>query len=175
MKRVPIIRAWRALPGELVTAFWAKVRKGDGDACWEWTGNRARRPDGSLSYGRAASGERGRYVLAHRMAWSITHGTPSDDVEVCHRCDNVACVRPDHLFLGTQADNLADMRAKGRAHYNRFPTGERHPNAKLTRDLVAEIRTMRDDGETLAAIAESFGLHASTVHAIVRGRTWRTP
>lgn len=88
--------------------FWEKVRKSSG--CWEWTAYR-----NALGYGAIAYGKPRRPVLAHRVAWELTHGAaPSPDVEVCHRCDNPSCVRPDHLFLGSHRDNMLDMIAKGR-------------------------------------------------------------
>ncbi len=87
--------------------FWQKVQKGDG--CWEWQGSRNK-----LGYGITSL--RGRAIRAHRVSWEIVNGPIPDGLLVCHRCDNPACVRPDHLFLGTQIDNLRDMRTKGRGN-----------------------------------------------------------
>lgn len=157
--------------------FWSKVDKNgpivriDLGPCWIWTGNRLRRPDGSLSYGRFGK----RNILAHRFAWQTVHGELRGDQLLCHHCDNVACVRPEHLFIGTQADNLKDMRTKGRGHINNFPSGEKHPLSKITPEIAVEIRRLRE-GVTplsLAKIGARFGLHASTVHDIVTGKTWK--
>ena len=97
--------------------FWSKVRKGDG--CWEWAGCR------SKGYGKIALGlESGlpkgkRVVKAHRVSWLIHFGPIPDGLFVCHRCDNPPCVRPDHLYLGTCADNSRDMIRKGRGAVQR--------------------------------------------------------
>lgn len=87
--------------------FWRHVKVGDG--CWEWTR--------SKSYAKFWDGQRS--VFAHRKSWEIHHGPIPEGMCVCHRCDNPICVRPDHLFLGTQRDNIIDMVSKGR--WNRGP------------------------------------------------------
>ena len=97
--------------------FWPKVQKGDG--CWEWTGSRDRRGYGQFSFERHP-------VLAHRMAYYLTYG-PFEG-SVLHACDNPPCVRPDHLHLGTQKDNMGEASQRGRI-YNLRKThcGNGHP------------------------------------------------
>jgi hypothetical protein len=99
-----------------VRSFFNKISMGAG--CWEWQAQRDRKGYGRLSVG-------GRKVFAHRFAYELFVG-PAGNLLVCHRCDNPRCVRPDHLFVGTHAENMADMRAKGRP-------GPRRPSPTLCR------------------------------------------
>lgn len=118
-----------------------------------------------------------RTVRAHRFAWELEVGLIPNGMSVLHRCDNPRCVRPDHLFLGTQADNMRDMRAKGRFVPALGPRkdyhGEAHPASKVTEDDVREIRRLRAEGRTLQSLADEFGLVNSAIHNIISRKTWR--
>ena len=97
-----------------VALFWSRVVpvSEEPDACWEWSGSRDRQ-SGYGKYRPLYSG-RDPHLWAHRVAYLLTFGELGTHVKVLHRCDNPPCCRPDHLFLGSQADNLRDMREKGR-------------------------------------------------------------
>lgn len=145
---------------ERIERFWAKVDK-TGD-CWLWTAS----TDG-MGYGLFGTGP-SRSERAHRVSYRLAFGEIAPDLCVLHRCDNPSCVRPEHLFLGTRADNMRDRQQKGRQAH-----GERHSRAKLTETAVREIRELRARGEQLRAIAEKFSIAPETVSAIAHRRTWR--
>lgn len=143
--------------------FWEKVDK-SGD-CWVWTGAK-----GNL-YGHGsttAPGGGNKSMHAHRRSWEIVHGPIPDGLEVCHRCDNPPCVNPDHLFLGTHAENMADAATKGR-----LPRGSRSNLSKLTEAQVTEIKARLAAGDGTAAIAKDYGVTTGNVYAIKTGRSWR--
>jgi transcription initiation factor TFIIIB Brf1 subunit/transcription initiation factor TFIIB len=102
----------------------------------------------------------------------MAHGSIPEGLLVCHRCDTPACVRPDHLFLGTPVQNTRDMHEKGRAARQGAP-GEQNSHHKLLDEQVISIRIRFDQGETIRFLAAEFGLHVSAISSIVNGRTWK--
>jgi hypothetical protein len=136
-----------------IERFMAKVAKRD-NGCWEWTG--CRMPFG---HGQFARIDGTKPEPAHRSAYALFVGEIPDGMCVCHKCDNPPCVNPDHLFLGTQADNVADMARKGRTRSN------------LTPEQIREIRAAR--GEKSRDVAARYGLksHKSILN-IWHGRTF---
>jgi hypothetical protein len=132
------------------------------DGCWLWTG--LVRPDG---YG--ATRFEGKEQGAHRVAWKLFREKIGPGISVCHKCDVRACVNPAHLFLGTPADNVQDMKRKGRDR-----RGERHGSARLTLAQALRIkRLLAEDKMYISEIAREFGVSETTIRAIKTGRTWR--
>ena len=130
----------------IVDRFWSKVNKSAG--CWTW--NKTLNRDG---YGGIQIA--GKYWLAHRYAM-VLEGHNIDGKVVCHKCDNPACVRPDHLFVGTQADNVKDMINKGR--YVK-------PKSKLSADDIIAIQASNESYKT---IGKRFNISAPYVCNIKR-------
>lgn len=139
--------------------FMAQVAKRD-SGCWEWTGLIM-----DNGYGRV--GVAGRLWSAHRYAYEQLVGPIPAGLCVCHRCDNRACVNPEHLFIGTHADNMADMVRKGRQ-----TLGSVNRGAKLTEEQVRDIRDRLHAGETRRCLAREFGVSSTAVDSIVSGKTW---
>lgn len=143
----------------------SKVSPEPTSGCWLWLGAYAANGYGEFTYGY-------RKEPAHRASWRILRGPPPADRFVCHRCDNPACVNPDHLFLGTARDNALDMNAKGRATTKRA-RGELASKAKLTADQVIEARLRHEAGERTGVLARHYGISSPAMGAILLRRNWR--
>lgn len=158
---------------DLTVAFWLKV--GRSEECWVWLGVKDRE-----GYGRVRRG--GKLTSAHREAYRISYGGIPAGMHVLHTCDNPACVRPDHLKLGTHVDNMHDCTQKGRrptgarngryTHPEKTARGERHPRAKLTQEQVREIRRLHGEGVSLSALSRTFGIDRHSLRKTVRGEYW---
>lgn len=165
------VRACRDDRGQrLADRFWAKVEKIPFDTCWYWTGARRQR----AGYGSFMVDALGRTVTAHRQAWEMSFGPIPEGLFVCHHCDNTLCVRPDHLFLGTNQDNLRDAASKGRTRVQRMTDEERSRmgNRRLNPELVTQIRQRAARGEFLIDIARSFGVSRGVIGDVVHRRRW---
>lgn len=110
---------------------------------------------------------------ASRAAYLEHFGEIAAGLVVCHRCDNPICCNPAHLFAATQAENLADCRAKGRAR-GQYEAGTAHPRhtAKLTDDMVREARALYAAGVRQTEIGRRFGIHSSVISRAIRGQCW---
>lgn len=159
------------------TRFWNKVNKDGpihpaiGTECWLWTGYCMPFGHGQFNIGKHV------IRLAHRFSWEIHFGEIPKSMSVCHHCDMPNCIRPDHLFLGTQKDNMQDANRKGRQYKggsgDHAPEGENHWNSKLTPEIVYQIIQMRNEGMTYGAIAKHFNVHFNTPRDICTGRRWK--
>lgn len=137
--------------------FWAKVEKTDG--CWNWRGAK-----NAAGYGSLRTPDGTKY--AHRTSFALANGDVPLGLQVCHRCDNPSCVRPEHLFLGTAKANSDDKRQK-----ERHARGERS-GTKLTRELVIAIRGRLKEGAAQTRVAVEFGVTQSHVSAVKRRAVW---
>lgn len=166
-------------PDEL-QRFWEKVDKngpvmpGMSTPCWVWTAAKIG-PYGAITIER-------RQYRAHRLSFEL-HGGTIGDLHVLHRCDNPPCVNPEHLFLGTNEDNVQDRHTKGRdakgdssgsrVHPERLPRGERVNTSRLTAAQVVEIRTLSAAGQSRRALAARFGISHVAVRQIALRRHWK--
>jgi hypothetical protein len=145
-----------------VVTSTSTLTEDDGDGCWLWPGAQSRH-----GYGLIACGAQGM-VHAHRVAYELTSGPIPAGAFVCHRCNHRACLRPDHLFLGSRVESVANRCAKG--HTAR---GARQGRAKLTAMDVHQIRALLDAGATQQTIARQFAVCHQTIHDIKSRRSWR--
>lgn len=129
--------------------------------CWLWIGPTDGRDGGTLNWC-------GKTSKASRIAWLLYKGFEPGLLYVCHKCDNRKCVNPEHLFLGTQTDNMADMVAKGRSPKN--CVGSNNPTALLTEEKVKEIKRSKEPSFLLA---KKYGVSKSAIDHIYYGRTWK--
>ena len=147
--------------------FWTKVNIKGPDDCWLWTA--------CITKGYGRIGDRGdgdgKQVMkaAHRMAWELTHGPITNGLWALHKCDVTICCNPKHLYLGTHQDNMDDKVSR-----DRCSRGETHPDAKLTEEVVKEIRLKHSHGSTtLKELGLLFGTPWQTVYDVVSRHTWK--
>jgi transposase-like protein len=146
-----------------VATFWRRVARTED--CWTWTGGKGG-PYGQLQYS-------GKRLLAHRFSW-VLHTKqlcPAGQV-VRHRCDNPPCVRPDHLELGSIAQNVRDTYDRHRRTTGNPNLGTARPNAVLNNDLVASLRRQARSGQSIRSIAKGRELEYTTVYRAIRGIGW---
>lgn len=150
----------------IIIRFLTKVCFGLSD-CWYWFGC-----TDEIGYGRLVhyKGEN----KAHRISWLLFKGDIPKGLKVLHKCDIRNCVNPDHLFLGTQKENVQDMFKKGRQHSNRAPEGERNHMSKLTEEKVKSIRDLHSKGTiTQKALSAMFNVSPMTICRVVNKKLWR--
>lgn len=133
--------------------FWNKIAVAGPDECWNWTGAKS-------SYGHGIFRHDGKNVRSHRLLLEMCGVNIPDNKVVCHKCDNPSCVNPDHLFVGTQFDNMADMTKKGRRFF------------KINSEDAMRIKDMLRCGAKQQSIADWFGVSNQLISAINCGHNW---
>lgn len=164
---------------DVLSRFWAKVNKRDDKECWLWLASTRAKGYGAFGYTVAGKLIQDR---AHRFSWGIHNGLIPMGMCVLHKCDIPACVNPPHLFLGTIADNNADMVVKGRhvcgashkpASACDYVRGMQHHNAKVTPEIVLAIREDHCAGLSFSKLAAVYGISIKQAHYIVRRKAWK--
>lgn len=148
----------------LIDRFDEKYQVVTETGCWIWNGSSNR---GGYGQFHMPSGP----WLAHRVSWLLSKGWIPDGSHVLHKCDTPACVNPDHLFLGTDKDNVQDMLSKGRENRKPRVVAQQHGMARLTDQQALEIY---QDPSLQREIAKRFGVWQGTVSHIKTGRQWST-
>lgn len=153
-----------------------KARSVQDGKCTVWIGRIQKEGYGVLSL-------HGITHRAHRLAWELRYGLIPPGMFICHHCDNPPCIRLAHLFIGDNAENMADMRRKGRqalgdkngshTHPLNRPRGTRHGRTKLTEANVLTIREQYEQGIRLMDIARKFGVSLGAIAGIVYGTKWK--
>jgi hypothetical protein len=151
-------------PQALEGRFWERIQV-TGKGCWEWQGWKAGKGYGGINY-------QGRKMYAHRLAWILRRGEIPTGLQVLHHCDNPPCINPDHLFLGTNTDNVHDCIAKGRKVVGDV-RGEKNPKAVLSPVDVLRIRRLYDSGWKHEQIANAFCAPINAVRKAALRQTWR--
>ncbi len=142
-----------------IDRFHTKYTK-QANGCWEWDYG-----TNNYGYGRYRYPNKGTY--AHRFSYTVHNGVIPPNMQVCHTCDNPKCVNPQHLWLGTQNDNMQDKKQK---HRQNHPRGELNSSAVLTEIDVHFIRAAREPARSLAV---RYGVDRGTIYDIRCRRTWR--
>lgn len=127
--------------------------------CWEW-----QRSKDARGYGKCNVGG-GKWERAHRVSYKVFNGNIPDGMIVRHTCDNTSCCNPEHLIIGTMADNMRDCVERGRR-----PRGSNHHMTKLTEEQVDVIRNSTEKAKVLA---ETYGVHVNHIYAIRGGKVWQ--
>jgi hypothetical protein len=142
--------------------FESLIFKNPENDCWEWRGE--------IKGGYGTFNIKRKPKLVHRIMYERYKGKIPPKINVCHSCDNPSCVNPDHLWLGSQMENVTDMMQKGRGNKAR---GVEHHNCKITEQEVRDIKKMYNEGIKMTVIHRSLNVPYKTVQHICYGSSWR--
>jgi hypothetical protein len=149
--------------------FKSRVFKNTITGCWEWIGHFRPNGYGFLKIEKKA-------ISAHRFSYELHNGPITDDMLVCHKCDNRSCVNPEHLFLGTYSDNMQDCSDKGRLKVpdtNRFKEGDKPHNSKLSQETFVSIKNLIAQGDiSLKKVSVIMNVPYQTVRDMKRGKSY---
>lgn len=152
--------------------FFSRISKDEETGCWNWTAGIDGSGYGLMASGSAVDGTQAT-IKAHRFSYELHKGPIADGFQACHTCDNRRCANPDHMWLGTSAENMQDMHRKGRANHSTRPRGENQSKAKLTESQVLEIRRRHSEGEQGAKLAREYYVKKEAIYKIVNRQTWK--
>lgn len=152
-----------------IDRFWKHVNKTN--SCWIWTASRNNQGYGVIGKGARGSGT----CLAHRLSYIIHVGPIPEGMNILHDCpdgDNPLCVNPEHLWAGTQIENIMDMVGKGRWGVRNLRKGSTHPHSKLTEQQIFEIRSSK---EKQVVLADRYGVEPATIWKVIHNQSWIMP
>lgn len=141
--------------------FWENVEKKELEDCWIWNGTSDGHGYGCIVYNS-------KNILAHRASWLLAHGDLPQGMSILHKCDVPLCVNPNHLFIGTQLDNMKDMAMKKRS-----TIGEKNPMSKITQEIANETRKRYLNGELMVDIANDYDISRVLVSYIINNKIWK--
>lgn len=153
--------------GSVEERFNSKVVRSE-TGCWLWTGCKDNHGYGQLAI------RQGLKIRSHRISYELFVGEIPEGQFVLHKCDNPACVRPDHLFLGSQKDNMRDMDQKDRRKLPQARRGSENARAKFTDEEIITLRSRHASGETFSELARECGISTTNMSRILRGERYRS-
>jgi hypothetical protein len=150
----------------IANRLYKNIYKNPLNGCWEWTDSKSKQGHGRIGY-------RDKVYLTHRLSYEISIGEIPDGKNVCHKCDNPPCINPEHLFVGTQKDNISDMVSKGRGFQLPPMPGEINHLAKLSNEDAKIIREKLKNGATGISLAKEYRISVSGISKIKLGKSYK--
>ena len=141
------------------------------NGCWEWQGLIDSKGYGFFTL-RICNSNKRKVHLVHRRSFEVFKGSIPKDKDVCHSCDNRKCIKPSHLWIGTNEENMSDCRRKGRWSFG-FSEGSKCHSAKLNEDKVLEIRKKHTNGISQIELSKQYGVNDRSISGIVNRKTWK--